>query len=96
MNSDKLHARVQYLEQKTIQLLEGYKKQHEVIQRLQEENEQLIQQVAGKEVSEPDLPGGLGPATVTQKEHRSKNWNKRLNNYINAIDKSIAYLEKLR
>lgn len=96
MNSEKLHVRIQYLEQKIMQLLKHHKNQQEVIQQLQKENEQLVQQVTNRAEITYDFPNRLEIGTITKKEGRNtEDWEARIDSYISDIDRSIAYLERL-
>lgn len=95
MDSEKLHARVQYLEQKIMQLLEHYKNQQEVIRQLRQEHEQLIQQVANGAETACDFLNRLEIGTVTNNGGNIRDWEARIDSYISDIDKSIAYLERL-
>jgi DNA-binding protein H-NS len=96
MDSTNLHVRVQYLEQKIMQLLEHYKNQQEVIQQLRQENEQLIQQITNREETTYDFSNRLEIGTITKKGGDMQDWEARLDSYISDIDRSIAYLERLQ
>jgi|694.fasta_scaffold100333_2 hypothetical protein len=97
MDSEKLHVRVQYLEQKITQLLEHHKNQQEVIQQLRKENEQLVQQVTNRAEITYNFPNRLEIGTVTKKRGRdTQDWEARIDSYISDIDRSIAYLERLQ
>ena len=95
MNSEKLHVRVQDLEQKIMQLLEGYKDQQEMIQQLRQKNEQLIQQIANRTETVQDFSNSPESDATTKNSGKLGDWEARIDSYISDIDKSIAYLEKL-
>jgi DNA-binding protein H-NS len=97
MDSEKLHVRVQYLEQKIMQLLEHHKNQQEVIQQLRQENAQFVQQVTNGAEIIYDFPNRLEIGTITKKRGRyTQDWETRIGSYISDIDRSIAYLERLQ
>jgi DNA-binding protein H-NS len=98
MDSEALHVRVQYLEQKIMQLLEHHKNQQEVIQQLRKENEQLAQKVTNRAEITYDFPNMLEIYTITKKKKRgdTQAWEARIDSYISDIDKSIAYLERVQ
>lgn len=95
MHSEKLYARIQYLEQKIMQLLERCKDQQEMMQQLRKEKEQLIRQVASKTETAYELSNSLKLDAVAKHEKKMRNWEARIDNYIGDIDKTIAYLEQL-
>ncbi len=96
MDSAKPHVRVQYLEQKIMQLLEHYKNQQEVIQQLRRENEQLIQQVTNRAETTYDFSNSIESGTITKEGRNMQDWEARIDSYISDIDRSIAYLERLQ
>jgi chromosome segregation ATPase len=95
MHSEKLHVRVQYLEQKIMQLLERCKDQQEMIQQLRKEKEQLMQQGTNKTELVHNLSNSPALGTITKHEQKIRNWEARIDNYIVDIDKAIAYLKQL-
>ncbi|MCU0317951.1 MAG: hypothetical protein MUC61_01240 [Amoebophilaceae bacterium] len=96
MHSDKLDVRVQDLEQKIIQLLEQHKEQRAMLLRLQEENQQLMQRIAHQAEAVHDVSSKLSVGTLVRAGGATQDWETRIDNYINDIDKSIAYLERLQ
>jgi hypothetical protein len=96
MNNGKLHVRVQDLTQKVMRLLEGYKNQQEMIQQLQKKNEQLIHPITNRTEAVHEFSNGLKSDTIAKKGGRLRDWEATIDSYIGDIDKSIAYLEKLR
>ncbi len=96
MNGEKLHVRVQDLEQKIMQLLESYKHQQEIIQQLQKKNEQLTHQITHRKETVQDFSNSLETDIVTKKSERAGDWGARIDSYISDIEKGIAYLEKLQ
>jgi regulator of replication initiation timing len=95
MNSEKPYARVQYLEQKIMQLLERYKDQQEIVQQLQEENLHLKQLVNNRLEIAHDFSNSLEIGTITKKGEELRDVGSSIDSYIRDIDKSIAYFERL-
>lgn len=96
MHSDKLHVRVQHLEQKIIQLLKQHQDQRKMIQQLQEENKRLTQQVNDRADAVYGVTNHTNMRTIAEQKMQIKNWGPSIDSYINEIDKSIAYLEQLQ
>ena len=92
MHNEKLHVRIQDLEEKIIQLLKHHKAQQEMIQKLREEKEQLIQELTNR----AKIPSkNLAPGTDTTSKHMVKDWEAEIDNYISDVDKIITYFEHL-
>ncbi len=96
MNSEKLQARIQYLEQKVRELLKHYKDQQKLIQQLQKENAQLIQQTTDGGESTGNFSTSPEIDTVTKNEEQARDLGSSIDSYIRDINKSIAYLEQLQ
>ncbi|HAN49730.1 MAG TPA: hypothetical protein DCQ08_01750 [Amoebophilaceae bacterium] len=96
MNGEKLHVRVQDLEQKIMQLLEGYKHQQEIIQQLRKKNEQLTHQITNRTETAQDFSNSLASDAIAKKGGKLRDWEATIDSYIGDIDKSIEYLERLR
>ncbi|MEM9416743.1 MAG: hypothetical protein AAF963_00105 [Bacteroidota bacterium] len=94
MNSEKLQAHIQTLEQKLKELIERCKTQQEIIQQLQEEQAQW-QQKANNGV---ETPGNFSNkpeiGTIIVNEEQARALGSSIERYIKDIDKSIAYLEQ--
>lgn len=96
MNSEKLQARIQYLEQKVRELLKHYKDQQKLIQQLQKENAQLRQQATDGSASTGNFSTSPEIGTITKNEAQARDLGSSIDSYIRDIDKSIAYLEQLQ
>ena len=97
MNNHKPYLRILDLKQKIVQLLEGYQEQQKLIQQLQNENRQLIQEVNSQKTAMHSAATNLEiDNTAAHPRHQPRDWEARLDSYISAIDRSIAYLEQLQ
>ncbi len=94
--SNETHISVQELEKKIIQLLKHYKYQKAMIQKLQQENRQLKQQIASEDNEDYRSPNSLAIdiATRGRNKKQADELGNRLDNYIRDIDNCIAHLEQ--
>jgi len=96
MNSEKLQARIQYLEQKVRELLEHYKDQQRLIQQLQKEKEKLRQQASNRGEPTDNFSNSPEIGTITKSEEQARELGSGIDSYIRDIDRSITYLEQIQ
>jgi len=96
MNSEKLQARIQYLEQKVRELLEHYKDQQRLIQQLQKEKEKLRQQASNHGEPTGNFSNSPEIGTITKSEEQARALGSSIDSYIRDIDRSITYLEQIQ
>lgn len=90
-----LYERIQYLEEKLIQLLANYEQQKAIVQKLQQENQDLKQMIATKDRGVAHSSEDNNMDTVIRKLSGQPGVDKMISNYIKDIDQCIAFLEKL-
>ncbi|MCG8340647.1 MAG: hypothetical protein MI674_05270 [Cytophagales bacterium] len=100
MNIDKLSTHINVLEDSLKQLLEVHKAQKKQIQNLLEENQQLKQLVSQRDKTLQDFRNTFKISTIAKKMIKKGEGGvdvrKRINEYIQDIDKCIAHFESLK
>lgn len=95
---ERLHERIQHLEQKLVQLLEHCSQQSMNTQKLQQENEQLRQMIATQEKALRHSSEQVGIDTVIKQlgEQQRASMRKMISSYIKDIDQCIAFFERIK
>ena len=94
----RLHERIQYLEQKLIQLLADYQQQRTATQKLQQENEHLRQVIAIKDKAVRHLSEQVGMDAIIKQlgGQQGASMGKMISSYIKDIDRCIAFFERFK
>jgi predicted nucleic acid-binding Zn-ribbon protein len=93
---EQLHANIHQLESKLIQLKEKYEQQKSIIQKLEQENEQL-KNTLEQRIQQPilgDEKQKINSILQNLAQQKDKDIKKVFERYIKHIDQCIALLEK--
>ena len=95
---ERLHERIQYLEQKLIQLLTDYEHQRTTTQKLQQENEHLRRMTAIKDKAVRHSSEQVSIDAIIKQlgEKQGANMEKMISSYIKDIDQCIAFFERFQ